>query len=236
MRSIKDPTSVENRLSSFTSNQQTAFTSLSKSSENSNSSTQVNNMALRFPSTPASKLPKPPPGPHPREVMARAYLESHLLSKHQCKYPPKENELPLKRLPDPPLRSGDDLDLPQSVCIVGAGAAGLGVAMMLKYLGVKNVDIFEATGQVGGRCATKTFGEKEGKGCPHNYYDMGAMRIPDIIPMASTLNLIQNEELLNIGSKLKNYVYRVSSGSGEGEVYYEPTCYWGDNSGKSQPE
>ena len=193
-------------------------------------------MALRFPSTPASKLPKPPPGPHPREVMARAYLESHLLSKHQCKYPPKENELPLKRLPDPPLRSGDDLDLPQSVCIVGAGAAGLGVAMMLKYLGVKNVDIFEATGQVGGRCATKTFGEKEGKGCPHNYYDMGAMRIPDIIPMASTLNLIQNEELLNIGSKLKNYVYRVSSGSGEGEVYYEPTCYWGDNSGKSQPE
>lgn len=33
-------------------------------------------MALRFPSTPASKLPKPPPGQHPREAMARACLES----------------------------------------------------------------------------------------------------------------------------------------------------------------
>ena len=81
--------------------------------------------------------------------MARAYLESYLLSKHQLKYPPRKTELPLKRLPDPSLRSGDDLDLPESVCIVGAGAAGLGVAMMLKYLGVENVDIFEASGQVG---------------------------------------------------------------------------------------
>ena len=42
---------------------------------------------------------------------------------------------------------------------------------------------------------------------------MGAMRIPDINPMASTLNLIQNKELLNIGSKLRDYVYRVSGGS-----------------------
>jgi monoamine oxidase len=108
--------------------------------------------------------------------------------------------------------------------------------MMLECLGVKNVDIFEATGQVGGRCATKKFSEKESKACPHNYYDMGAMRIPEIKPMASTLNLIQKKELLNIGSKLRDYVYLVSSGSGEGEVYYEPTCHWGNNSGKSQPE
>jgi hypothetical protein len=63
---------VENRLSSFTPNQQTAFTSLLKSPENSNASTQVNNMALRFSSMLASKLPKPPPGQHPREAMARA--------------------------------------------------------------------------------------------------------------------------------------------------------------------
>ncbi|KAM0283393.1 hypothetical protein ACHAQH_002516 [Verticillium albo-atrum] len=91
------------------------------------------------------------------------------------------------------------------ICIVGAGAASLYIAMMLKYLGITNVDILEASDHAGGRCATYTFTDPTP--CTHNYYDMGAMRIPDIPGMASTLNLIRNPKLLNIPDKLVDYVY-----------------------------
>ncbi|KAK1980278.1 hypothetical protein LZ30DRAFT_723840 [Colletotrichum cereale] len=55
--------------------------------------------------------------------------------------------------------------------------------MMLKYLGIKNVDILEASDKVGGRCHTYSF--PEDPACQHNYYDVGAMRIPDIPAMKS---------------------------------------------------
>ncbi|KAK4170800.1 hypothetical protein QBC36DRAFT_369767 [Triangularia setosa] len=89
------------------------------------------------------------------------------------------------------------------VCIIGAGAAGLYIAMMLQFLDI-DFDIVEANDRVGGRCATHSFAGV-GADCAHNYYDMGAMRILDIKPMAATLNLIRNPSLLNIPGRLVDY-------------------------------
>ena len=53
--------------------------------------------------------------------------------------------------------------------------------MMLHDLDFSNFDILEASDRVGGRCYTHKF-DNDPK-CPHSYYDIGAMRIPDIEAM-----------------------------------------------------
>jgi NAD(P)-binding Rossmann-like domain len=59
-------------------------------------------------------------------------------------------------------------------CIVGAGVAGLFLAMILSRAGIP-YDLLEASNRVGGRLYTKEFSKD-----PHDYYDIGAMRYPDI--------------------------------------------------------
>lgn len=59
-------------------------------------------------------------------------------------------------------------------CIVGAGVAGLYLAMILSKAGIP-YDLLEASDRVGGRMYTKDFTET-----PHDYYDVGAMRYPKI--------------------------------------------------------
>ncbi|KAJ3528979.1 hypothetical protein NM208_g9962 [Fusarium decemcellulare] len=84
--------------------------------------------------------------------------------------------------------------------------------MMLKVQGVDNVDILEASDRVGGRCFTYKFPEDES--CPHNYYDVGAMRIPDIDAMKSTLKLIEK-----LGLEKKKVPYVLDAGC-------EPKMHW----------
>ena len=88
-----------------------------------------------------------------------------------------------------------DLEIPKSkanhqlkVAIVGAGCAGLFVPMIfnklsalleekqLPHLSV-DCEIFEASPEkrLGGRVSTHKFSQ-----CPHDYYDVGAMRFPDV--------------------------------------------------------
>ena len=89
----------------------------------------------------------------------------------------KEHHDVLPTAPLAPAKVENDGPFQGRICIIGAGAAGLYVAMILKYLGITNIDILEADKRVGGRCYTYPFaGEDE----YHNYYDVGAMRIPDI--------------------------------------------------------
>ncbi|KKY38289.1 putative l-amino acid oxidase [Diaporthe ampelina] len=75
---------------------------------------------------------------------------------------------------------------PRKVCIVGAGVAGLYIAMILDSLKIPelNYDILEASSRVGGRAFTHHFSEKR-----HDYYDIGAMRYPHIPTMDRTFNL-----------------------------------------------
>jgi NADPH-dependent 2,4-dienoyl-CoA reductase/sulfur reductase-like enzyme len=93
-------------------------------------------------------------------------------------------ELPKKKfdeLKDGPPPNKDPNDLVGPICIIGAGAAGLFAAMLLLKLGIKNFTILEASDRVGGRAYSYQF--PKDPNCTHNYYDIGAMRIPDIVSM-----------------------------------------------------
>ncbi|KAM7186427.1 L-amino acid oxidase [Rhypophila sp. PSN 637] len=100
------------------------------------------------------------------------------------------------------------------ICIVGAGACGLYLAMMLKYLGFSNVDILEASDRVGGRCFTYP---KPGDTGTHSYYDIGAMRIPDIPWMEHVLKFTR--EALGLADKVVPYIYTSDEKPGP------PVCY-----------
>ena len=112
----------------------------------------------------------------------RAAYSQHVLREHLYKISGR-NELPRRELiprdehGNPKPKLGADPPYDGRICIVGAGACGLYLAMMLKYVGISNVDILEASGRVGGRCYTYP---QPGDTTTHSYYDAGAMRIPDI--------------------------------------------------------
>ena len=110
-----------------------------------------------------------------RAAYAKYILNKHLLAKLNNVSNKELSTLP--KLPEVPDNAKGEGPYQGRVCIIGAGAAGLYTAMMLKYLGVTNVDILEGNNRVGGRCYTYAFsGDQE----YHNYYDVGAMRIPEI--------------------------------------------------------
>ncbi|KAL2669809.1 hypothetical protein Neosp_015254 [[Neocosmospora] mangrovei] len=75
---------------------------------------------------------------------------------------------------------------PRKVCIIGAGVAGLYIAMILDDLKIPNLkyEILEANERVGGRIYTHHFSNKI-----HDYYDVGAMRFPKIPIMDRTFDL-----------------------------------------------
>ena len=118
-------------------------------------------------------------------AIAQATLHDHVLKKYNAA--PNlgsgaDDTLPARKLL--PLKqdtgaAGSPIQGP--ICIVGAGVCGLYLALMLRYLGFSNFDILESSQRVGGRCYTQTF--PPDSNCPHNYYDVGAMRIPDIKAM-----------------------------------------------------
>lgn len=78
------------------------------------------------------------------------------------------------------------------VCIVGAGIAGLYIAMILDDLQIPNLEyeILEASDRVGGRVYTHRFSEEE-----NDYYDIGAMRYPDIPTMQRTFDLFRRTDV-----------------------------------------
>ncbi len=83
----------------------------------------------------------------------------------------------------------DDRTVPFKIAIVGAGVAGLFTAMIFDYLNETfktNVEyeILEVHDEkrLGGRLYTHYFGEDTEES--HQYYDVGAMRFPDIKVMA----------------------------------------------------
>ncbi|KAI1174614.1 FAD/NAD(P)-binding domain-containing protein [Nemania sp. FL0916] len=93
-------------------------------------------------------------------------------------------------------RSTDDGPIrPRKVCIVGAGIAGLYIAMILDSLKVPGLtyDILEANSRVGGRLYTHHFSENS-----NDYFDIGAMRFPDIPVMARTFDLFKRTQITPI--------------------------------------
>ncbi len=93
----------------------------------------------------------------------------------------------------PPDNRGSSGDQPsRKVCIVGGGVAGLYIAMILDSLKDFNVtyDILEANNRVGGRVYTHHFSTE-----PHDYYDIGAMRYPNIPVMGRTFDLFRRTKM-----------------------------------------
>ena len=113
-----------------------------------------------------------------RTAYAQNILHDHLYkklndaSRNDYRYLPQAPELPHPHEHKDPYHG--------RVCIIGAGAAGLYTAMMFKYLGATNITILEANDRVGGRCYTYPFPDDSHDEKYHDYYDVGAMRIPDI--------------------------------------------------------
>ncbi|KAJ5210465.1 Amine oxidase [Penicillium cf. griseofulvum] len=88
---------------------------------------------------------------------------------------------------DPPL------DKNTKVCIIGAGIAGLYLALILQDLEIPNLswDILEAhRDRIGGRIYTHRFSEAH-----NDYYDVGAMRFPDIPIMSRVFDLFHRMEV-----------------------------------------
>ena len=107
---------------------------------------------------------------------AKHVLREHLVQKHNALTGGNDTTLP--PLGDHNILGGVTPDPNQAICIFGAGAAGLSAALFLSHIGFKNIWVLEATSRVGGRAYTHNF--TSGDDCNHNYYDIGAMRIPDI--------------------------------------------------------
>ena len=89
------------------------------------------------------------------------------------------------KLPSRPRDASRDLPADMKVCIVGAGCAGLYAALIFDHLGVK-YDLLEANDRPGGRVLTHYFSTRK-----HDYYDIGAMRFPNVPPMERTFDLFE---------------------------------------------
>lgn len=97
--------------------------------------------------------------------------------------------------PDNGTMASDSMPENSKVCIVGAGVAGLYIAMILEDLSIENLsyEILEASDRAGGRLKTHHFTSEQ-----HDYYDIGAMRFPKIPIMKRTFKLFDLLEVPQI--------------------------------------
>ena len=126
------------------------------------------------------------------DLTARALVE-HTISKLSTRIilqPPTSIHRGRADVPVQELRERLTLDTPAPTpgpfCIIGAGVAGLYAAMLLDELGIE-YDILEANDRVGGRVLTHRFTSER-----YDYYDVGAMRFPDVPFMKSVFDLFKN--------------------------------------------
>jgi NADPH-dependent 2,4-dienoyl-CoA reductase/sulfur reductase-like enzyme len=128
--------------------------------------------------------------PSIRAAYAKSLLYENLKARYNTKYGRNADgpvELPVKKIPMPddlkdgPKEGGDGADFQGRICIIGAGVTGLTITMLLLEIGITDFDILESSDRVGGRVYTYDF--PPDPNCPHNYYDIGAMRIPQIPTM-----------------------------------------------------
>ncbi|ENI06054.1 hypothetical protein COCC4DRAFT_39946 [Bipolaris maydis ATCC 48331] len=91
-----------------------------------------------------------------------------------------------------PSMNPDESSVKHRICIVGAGISGLFIAMILDSLEIPGLeyDILEASDRTGGRIHSYYFSD-----APHDYYDCGAMRFPDIDMMKSAFKLFKQLHL-----------------------------------------
>jgi len=125
-----------------------------------------------------------------RAAYAQSLVYNHLLQKYRIAKDPNATALPegehsISMTPlEPADRPRAAMKRPppskyDTICIIGAGAAGLATAMSLHKAEYHNITILEASNVAGGRLFTYNFPVR-GDGCKNNFCDIGAMRIPNI--------------------------------------------------------
>ncbi len=125
----------------------------------------------------SSRIQSRIPGSHPDPLFPDD-LPSRIPSRLPSRTPETGGDSHAKRTIDP-------------VAIIGAGVAGLRVAMILKHLGIPYV-VFEASERYGGRVYTHHFKREEGEpASSQSYFDVGAMRFPDNAANARTFELFE---------------------------------------------
>ncbi|KAG8704051.1 hypothetical protein FRC11_010240, partial [Ceratobasidium sp. 423] len=107
-----------------------------------------------------------------------------------------EGRMPDAGLPPPPVFK-QAATPPGVVGILGAGVGGLYTALILQDLNIP-FQLIEARERVGGRLFTHKF--ENDTGAPYNYYDVGAMRFPQIPSMERVFKLFDYPPL-NQGDK-----------------------------------
>ncbi|KAF2018586.1 FAD/NAD(P)-binding domain-containing protein [Aaosphaeria arxii CBS 175.79] len=151
-----------------------------------------------------------------RAAYAQKILREHVLQKFNLQHGTNRDELPEL----PPQNSAPKAPpIPGTIGIIGAGTAGLQVALILLACNITNFEMLEASDDVGGRAHTIKFPKDET--CPHNYYDAGAMRIPDIGGMDrhvyNWLGLREKKVTYNYTNKKEPSMYLYQSNIGDVE-------------------
>ncbi|KAA1477082.1 FAD/NAD(P)-binding domain-containing protein [Dentipellis sp. KUC8613] len=146
-----------------------------------------------------------------RDLLAN-YVVQKALDTLDPRGPDQQRPFPVfDPLPDPASthRSAVADQLSTPVCIIGAGVAGLYAAMILQDLGIE-YKILEASERIGGRVYTHRFNGQAGYEAKVNtpprydYYDVGAMRFPQIPFMSRVFDLFK---LVEIDKLLVRYYF-----------------------------
>ena len=122
-----------------------------------------------------------------RAAYGKHVLHNAMFEKYKMIVPGAGQSLP-KAPPALETAPGDGAWSPGAVCIIGAGPAGLAAAIYIHDacaqagVAIPTIDIYEATERSGGRVYSYQFTDTANP-ATHNYYDVGAMRIPDIVTM-----------------------------------------------------
>ena len=119
--------------------------------------------------------------PSLRAEYAKNILYKHALRKYNAHHDLGDDNSHLPQ--EPPKIEPNGNGPTGKIGIIGAGAAGLQVALALLWAGYTDFEILEASDRVGGRAYTVAFPDDSEHPCPHNFYDAGAMRIPEIAAM-----------------------------------------------------
>jgi len=122
-----------------------------------------------------------------RAAYGKHVLNNAMFEKYKMTVPDASRSLP-KAPPALVKAPRDGPWSPGAVCIIGADAAGLATAIYIHDACVKagvtppTIDIYEATARAGGRVYTYQFTDATNP-ATHGYYDIGVMRIPEIVTM-----------------------------------------------------
>lgn len=160
-------------------------------------------------------------------LSTRAQYARAVINEYHRKYRDSHGDLPAE-LPRAPHRE----NRPLKIGILGAGSAGLYAAMLIRSLNQPDItyELLEANpDRFGGRLWTYKFPQAVGE---NDYYDVGAMRYPDIPFMCRTFRLF---DYLKINPDTKTLIPYVMS-LGQNLNLYNEILLTNDQVSKAGPD